>query len=303
MLPVGSLPSRTFPASGAPEPEARCLHVPVGQIGDAVVSTVSCRRHAERWATSHYFPEYGVALPQRGGFRRRVRGVESFVDPTTAFFDTPDVEQDIGHDGDGVAVTLVSLPESTLAALTGDADVPLWAVPTTPAVDVAHRALLGSVRGGSDRFASDEWLATLVGGLVSNGTGGGGAMRPATRRAHASLVDDAREAIAIDPGGVDLRQLAGHLGYSRYHLCRVFRRVTGTTLTQYRNRIRVVRVLDRMGAGETEFAGLAADLGFTDQSHMIRVVKRATGSPPGRLGRWLSAPRDAHGDRTTVPWA
>jgi AraC-like DNA-binding protein len=296
MLPVGSMLSR--PTSGPDdESRARCLHVPLGDVGDVTVTTVSCRRHPERWATSRVFPEFGVALPQRGGFRRRLRGVETFVDTTTAIFETPDVEQEIGHDGDGVAVTLVSLPEATLAALTGGADVPLRPIPTTPATDVAHRALLASVRDGRDRLASDEWLASFVGGLASRGARDASAtsarhhaIRHTTERAHAALVDDAREVIATDPGGVDLSRLAWDLGCSRYHLCRVFRRITGTTLTQYRNRVRVVELLDRIDQGETEFGRLAADLGFSDQSHMIRIVKRATGRSPGQLHRWLGEP-------------
>jgi AraC-like DNA-binding protein len=270
----------------------------LGDVGDVTVTTVRCRPHPERWATSRVFPEFGVALPQRGGFRRRLGGVETFVDPTTAIFETPDVDQEISHDGegDGVAVTLVSLPEATLTALAGSADVPLRPLPTTPATDVAHRALLASVRDGRDRMASDEWLARFVGGLASGGTrdpratsAHRHAIRPTTERAHAALVDDAREVIAADPGGVDLKRLAGDLGCSRYHLCRVFRLVTGTTLTQYRNRVRVVEVLDRIDRGETEFGRLAADLGFSDQSHMIRIVKRATGRSPGQLDRWLTS--------------
>src|SRR5215204_3763654 len=169
MIPVGSVPAR--PSSGIEDKStARCLHVPLGDVGDVTVTTVSCRRHPERWATSRVFPEFGVALPRRGGFRRRLRGAETFVDTTTAIFETPDVDQEIGHDGDGVAVTLVSLPEATLAALTGSADVPLRPIPTTPATDVAHRALLASVRDGRDRLASDEWLARFVGGLASSAT-------------------------------------------------------------------------------------------------------------------------------------
>jgi AraC-like DNA-binding protein len=166
--------------------------------------------------------------------------------------------------------------------------VSLEPVRTTAAVDVAHRALISRLRQKADAFEIDEILVRLVGGLVHGPSADRRvARRAATQAAHARIVDYATEAIAADPAGIDLRRLAADLGYSRYHLSRVFSAVTGRTLTEHRNRVRICRVLDRLADGERSLAALAADLGFADQSHMVRVLKGATGSHAMGLRRWL----------------
>ena len=38
---------------------------------------------------------------------------------------------------------------------------------------------------------------------------------------------------------------------------------------------------------EANLAALAADLGFVDQSHMVRVLRRSTGMHPSGLRRWF----------------
>jgi AraC-like DNA-binding protein len=111
--------------------------------------------------------------------------------------------------------------------------------------------------------------------------------RPTTVSSHERIVDHAREAIAADPAGVEISELSKGLGYSRFHVSRIFTLVTGTTLTAHRNRVRVSAALDRLAAGEANLAALAADLGFVDQSHMVRALRRFTGMHPSGLRRWF----------------
>jgi AraC-like DNA-binding protein len=61
--------------------------------------------------------------------------------------------------------------------------------------------------------------------------------------------------------------------------------MTGTTLTRYRNRVRATAVIDRVAAGEEKLADLAAELGFADHSHLVRVLRRAVGHSPSELRR------------------
>jgi AraC-like DNA-binding protein len=84
-----------------------------------------------------------------------------------------------------------------------------------------------------------------------------------------------------------LADLARDLGHTPFHISRVFRRLTGTTLTEYRNRVRVAVAIERLAGGEDRLADLAAELGFADQSHLARVLRRAVGLPPGRLRHQL----------------
>ena len=161
-------------------------------------------------------------------------------------------------------------------------------IQTVPAIDVEHRALIVRLRFGADCFEIQERLAYLIGTLVESAWPGRLTTdRPTTASSHRRIVDHAREAIAADPGGVEIRELSSHLGYSRFHVSRIFTRVTGTTLTAHRNRVRVSAALDRLSAGEANLAALAADLGFADQSHMVRAMRRSTGMHPSGLRRWF----------------
>jgi AraC-like DNA-binding protein len=71
----------------------------------------------------------------------------------------------------------------------------------------------------------------------------------------------------------------------------VFSQLTGSTVSQYRNRLRVSRALQRIADGEQDLAGLAADLGFTDHAHLTRTIRAATGHPPSACRLLLTGQR------------
>jgi AraC-like DNA-binding protein len=53
-------------------------------------------------------------------------------------------------------------------------------------------------------------------------------------------------------------------------------------------RLRTRAALERLAAGDNDLARLAADLGFTDQSHLCRVVRSESDVPPSVLRRLLT---------------
>ena len=71
------------------------------------------------------------------------------------------------------------------------------------------------------------------------------------------------------------------------HLARVFRRHRGESVGAYVRRLKVQRVFEQLAEGERSLAEIAFDAGFTDQSHLTRVVGKVTGQPPGALRRLL----------------
>lgn len=89
------------------------------------------------------------------------------------------------------------------------------------------------------------------------------------------------------PDAAGLVPLARSLGVSPYRLSREFQALVGVPLTRYRNRLRVGRALDRLEQGVDSLAGLAAELGFTDQAHLTRTVRAQLGHTPGELRRLL----------------
>jgi AraC-like DNA-binding protein len=90
------------------------------------------------------------------------------------------------------------------------------------------------------------------------------------------LVRRAQAEMLADPAA-GLVTLGHRVGCSPHHLSRVFSRLTGSSATAYRNRLRVSQALERIASGEPDLAVLAAELGFADHAHMARTIRAATG--------------------------
>jgi AraC-like DNA-binding protein len=111
--------------------------------------------------------------------------------------------------------------------------------------------------------------------------------RPATALAHRRLVHAAREVLADGDFTLSLEEIAGLVGCSAAHLSRVFRRVTGSSLTSYRNDLRMGAVLRDLADGAPSLRTLAAAYGFADQSHLTRVAKARLGLMPSQVRELL----------------
>jgi AraC-like DNA-binding protein len=148
-------------------------------------------------------------------------------------------------------------------------------------LELAHRRLL---RADADpAFAGVEAVVDLLRLALRRQPG----ETPAPGR-HA-LADRARDAMLADePGGTGLIALARQLETSPSHLSRTFRHHVGMTISRYRNRVRISRALQRIDEGETDLAGLAFALGFSDQAHLSRTMQRELGHTPGRVRALLA---------------
>ena len=272
-----------------PAPEA--VLTVLGEAPGVRVVDHDCHKPAGARGSYEYGVDFGLVLIRRGGYWREVNGRGAYLGPTDAFFERPFVEQRITHHrANGDRCTSLWLSESAVYALAGDASVPDEPITTTPAMDLRHREFVVALRRGIDRFEADERLAQLVGALAERAVPGRFTARRSTTRAdHRRVVAQAREAIVADPAGADFADLARALGHTRFHVSRVFSQVTGMTLSQFRNRVRVAIAFDRLADGHENLALLSADLGFVDQSHLSRVVRTYTGDRLSdvrqRLGR------------------
>jgi AraC family transcriptional regulator len=109
---------------------------------------------------------------------------------------------------------------------------------------------------------------------------------PATNRRHAELIDETKAVLLRRFGeSLSLDDVARAVGVSPFHLARLFRRHTGSSLHEYRTRIRLLRALDRLEDARGALTDLALDLGFSSQSHFTDAVRRAFGVAPGALAR------------------
>lgn len=79
---------------------------------------------------------------------------------------------------------------------------------------------------------------------------------------------------------VRLASIASECGVSSFQLIRVFQRVLGVSPYAYLVQMRVNRARDMLHQG-VEVSEVAYSCGFSDQSHLTRVFKKAIGVPPG----------------------
>lgn len=140
----------------------------------------------------------------------------------------------------------------------------------------AHRAM----ESEPDPLAADEALhrayRLIVGRHAARGT-----RRDVPARSAGHAVAQVRELLESRfDESFELAGLAAVAGLSRHHLLRLFKRETGLTPHAYLTDCRV-RAARRLLAAGAAPADVATTCGFFDQSHLNRVFKARTGSPPG----------------------
>ncbi|SCG42079.1 helix-turn-helix domain-containing protein [Micromonospora halophytica] len=246
-----------------------------------------------------------VFLGRSGAYLRRLNGQVTVADPTTVLLTRPGDEMHVAHPyGDGDVYSCLEFTPELLADRPDAGrwlDRRGWDGTVDERLDLEHRMLVARCVRGLDGFEFAERLHRFLGRLLAAspiGAGEPGAeieravgRRPATLAAHRRLADRAREVLAGSDFRLGLTEVAAQVGCSPHHLSRVFQRVTGQSLTAYRNRLRVRAVLDALADDDGQPLGsVAAEHGFADQAHLTRVVRDQVGHPPAQLRRLLTAP-------------
>ncbi|MDA3962798.1 MAG: helix-turn-helix transcriptional regulator [Planctomycetota bacterium] len=111
-----------------------------------------------------------------------------------------------------------------------------------------------------------------------------------TRETACSLVTDACRLIEADNGQTALPAIAARLGCSERHLRREFRHHTGHSVKGIARCLRLRAVLSAIAELEHEALGwrdLAAEYGFSDQSHLIAEFRQMLGITPSALAAAL----------------
>lgn len=254
------------------------------------IADVACRHAAGRGTPGEQTDGPALVFVRRGCFVRSADGIETLLDPTAAYCINPGQEQRYDHPhGQGDDCTALFLSPSLLASLWGgDPTLPAGSLSASPTIDLEHRLLLSDSRRGTDPHELVERaIALTVRTLERIDAQRVAAGRPATVRARRALADGVREALVHDPDH-SLTDLARSLAVSSHHLSRVFRSLTGRTISHHRMRLRARNALERLAGGEHDLARLAADAGFADQSHLCRVLRQETGHSPSALRHALA---------------
>ena len=254
------------------------------------ICDVACRHRRGRGLPDEQAEGHALVFVRRGCFVRSSDGVQSVLDPTLAYCMNPGEEQryDHPHDHGDDCTSLFIDPELVASIWGGDPMLPRKPLPTSPEIDIAHRALLSAARRGIDPDELFERAIVLSASALEQAEEQRvKAGRPVGTRARRTAADGVREILAESPER-SLPELARELSVSPHHLSRVFRAMTGHTIARHRMRLRTRAALDRLAEGEQSIARLAAELGFADQSHLCRVVRQETGRAPSVLRELLT---------------
>lgn len=124
-------------------------------------------------------------------------------------------------------------------------------------------------------------------------TAGMARIPPGRQRAR-DLAETARAVVASrfeEP--LSLPIIARLVDASVFHLARVFRGITGTTLHAYRNQLRLRAALERVADPGSDLLSVALDLGYSSHSHFTDAFRRTFQMTPSalRAGATLRVPR------------
>ena len=231
---------------------------------------------------SHEAYSFGVTETGAQAFRCRGAARTSAAGMVMAF--NPDEPHD-GHAAEATGFTyrIVHLAPDLVADVLADTvggptGMPLFAEPVLhdPLLADALLRLHAALRTSS-RLAQDEALADTVRAMVRRAAvhppAVGGPRMPAGVRRVRDLLHDAYQA---DPSSAELAELAG---CSRFALHRAFMAEFGLAPGDYQRQVRL-RVARRLLAAGRAPADVAAEVGFTDQSHLTRWFVRYYGISP-----------------------
>jgi AraC family transcriptional regulator len=84
---------------------------------------------------------------------------------------------------------------------------------------------------------------------------------------------------------LDIAELAGVVGLSTSHFCRVFKRTFGITVHRYVLRLRITMAQQLMLSTADALSSIALTCGMSDQAHLTRWFGRVVGQTPAAWRR------------------
>ncbi|MDT7572641.1 MAG: hypothetical protein QOE05_2815 [Actinomycetota bacterium] len=146
---------------------------------------------------------------------------------------------------------------------------------------LAQRLLFRDLAGGHlDPLLAEERLLRLVDVVVAQCGSG----RRAPESSHTELAEAAAVVLSSElDARLGLADIGARLHVSPFHLARVFRSQTGTTLHAYREGERLRAAVDEGLTSPRSLSRIAADLGFSSHSHLTARFRQRFGTTPSRL--------------------
>lgn len=166
--------------------------------------------------------------------------------------------------------------------------------PSDPVTYAVQRQLCRHVLHGRsvDTLAVEEKVMEILGAVVARACPPESAADAAEEGDQRPLVEAVRHLLVKDfrsPKTLD--DIAGEVGASVFHLCRVFKRQTGTTIHQFRHQLRLRHSLELVAEAGSDLSRIALHLGFSSHSHFTAAFRRAFHITPSEFRRFPSARR------------
>jgi AraC-like DNA-binding protein len=95
----------------------------------------------------------------------------------------------------------------------------------------------------------------------------------AVRKGKQFILDHLTESLGLD-------EVSQHAGVSPFHFCKVFKRTTGLTFTEFVNRARVEHAKRLLLKPQARITEVAYDVGFQSLSQFNRSFRRVTDKSP-----------------------
>lgn len=220
---------------------------------------------------------FTVVFPLSGVFGVSMEGRRASATPAKAILFNKGQTREIrhphgGHDQSGY---LAMKPGFAEPYLDGSGRFRVEAVATTPRLDYRLRRLISRAKLGQlDELEAEEFTVEACDKLLDLR----GVPTTPSRR---DIVLDAEEFLSVHfRDHCDLSTVARQVGSSPHHLSRMFKHITGESLSRRRMRLRLAGAVSEILDGASDLSRVAVQSGFYDHSHMTRSFNSLIGVTP-----------------------
>jgi len=242
-----------------------------------------------------------LVLPRRGAFVLHADGRRAVVDTNRATIFNAGQPRRVSHlDIGGDDCTALAFSDELIDEAAAGAGVaadrrqkrpfPALTAPLGPDTALKSQIFFADLnRGGASALTVEERAVDLlrqVFAAIPRAANASSANPEAGRSRARHTAVAAQEWIAARPfENWSLGDLARDVGSSPYHLLRLFRAETGSTIHQYRMQLRLAAAARAILEGCDDLTVLALDLGFSSHSHFTDAFRRCFGMAPSSLRR------------------
>ena len=156
---------------------------------------------------------------------------------------------------------------------------------------LAQRTLFTRLeRNAIDVLEAEESVVSIVTSVLRRACSKTDSWSKEDNDARIDLVERAKAALVSRVfEQTSLNTLALELCVSPFHLCRVFREGTGSTLHEFKTDMRIRFALERLEDRSADLSRIALDSGFSSHSHFTASVRQRMGQTPSALRELLAS--------------